>query len=168
MAVFALAAVALAVTGCSGKAAGDQATGGSTPPPPSTKAAAPKEAGVIAAAMRAKIPQVTAIKIWTAADDPNQLLGRPGQYASSATLLDKRTGAAAAEGADSGATVEVFTTEEDAAQRAHYIDVMLDGQTMLGTEYHTQVGTVLLRVTGKLTPAVNALYAAAFRTAADA
>ncbi|MEU4190406.1 hypothetical protein AB0E69_00755 [Kribbella sp. NPDC026611] len=102
-----------------------------------------------------------AVKVWTAENDPNKLLGRPGQYTSSATLIDKSL-PCHDPGVDCGATIEVFATAAETTKRAAYIASLRTGG-MLGTEYHTIVGSTLLRVTGELTPKVNAKYAAAFK-----
>jgi hypothetical protein len=122
-----------------------------------------KTAAQIVQAMRPTIPQVTKVTVWTETTDANQLLGRPNQYTSAASLADKRAPAGET-GVDAGATVEVFATLDDAQQRADYIAAIKQGGLM-GTEYHTIAGTALLRVTGTLTPTASRVYAAAFTAA---
>lgn len=157
----AAAAAVLILTGCSGNTNTNEPTQSQSPTAHPVKAA-----GEVVNAMKPHIKQATAVKVWTPETDPNQLMGRPGQYVSSATLVDSRTACTDAQpGVDCGATVEVFASEAEAAQRAAYIDSILKGSTMLGTEYHTLEGATLLRVTGKLPPAQNEVYAAAFRDA---
>jgi hypothetical protein len=140
----------------------------STPVTPSTPEAtrAPDTAGSIAKAMRRDLTaDVTAVKVWTEENDPNSLMGRPGQYTSSATLVDRRTHRTATDGVDAGATVEMFASRDDAERRAEYVESFNGG--ILGTQYATVYGFALLRVTGELPPAANRAYVRAFRRAVD-
>ncbi|MFD8394921.1 hypothetical protein ACFV2N_38470 [Streptomyces sp. NPDC059680] len=103
----------------------------------------------------------------TADDDPNHLLGRPGQYTSKVTFSDSRIKAADVEGTkagdvDRGGAVEVFADPADAATRAKYIQAVTKSMPALA-EYDYVHGTVLVRVSHYLTPA----QAAAYKTAAD-
>jgi hypothetical protein len=113
--------------------------------------------------MRPSIPQVTKVTVWTEATDENNLLGRPFQYTSAASMADKRVPAGQT-GVDAGATVEVFLTDYDAQNRADYIAGFKQGG-LLGTEYQTVAGNALLRVTGTLTPTASRAYVAAFAAA---
>jgi len=103
--------------------------------------------------------------VWTAETDPNKLLGRPGSYTSAATVIDTRVDCdePAEPGIDCGARVEVFATAGAAKKRSDYIQGILEGGGVLGTEYHTLAGGTLLRVTGELTPKQAAVYAAKFK-----
>lgn len=158
------------LTACGGGNGPEQAA---APAPPSTvptsSASAPapvvpekaKDAATIAAALDAGKPRV-----WTAEDDPNKLLGRPGSYTSAASVRDKNADCDASDsGVACGASVEVFGSPSDAATRSSYIQGVLKGGG-LGTEYHTVVGAALLRVTGDLTPKQAAAYAEKFKAAA--
>lgn len=122
-----------------------------------------KTAGQIAQAMRPKIPQVATMVVWTESNDPNNLMGRPFQYTSAASLYDERV-APGETGVDAGATIEVFVVDYDAQNRADYIASLKQGGLM-GTEYQTLIGNALLRVTGTLTPTANEAYVAAFKSA---
>lgn len=120
------------------------------------------DATSVATALKAKIPSITKVTTVTEALDSNKLLGRPGHYTSAAWIAD--SGATLGEtGVDGGATVEVFETAGDAKTRSEYIlGVLKEMGPAFGTEWHHVKGTTLLRVSGKLSPSVNAEYKAAF------
>jgi hypothetical protein len=62
-----------------------------------------------------------------------------------------------------GATVEVFETAADAKTRSDCIlSVLKEMGPAFGTEWHHLKAAVPLRVSGKLSPSVNAQYKAAF------
>ncbi|WP_316528209.1 hypothetical protein [Kitasatospora brasiliensis] len=92
----------------------------------------------------------------TAEDDPNHLLGRPGQYTSKVTFTDSRVKEGDVEGEDAdsvarGGAVEVFATEADAKARAKYIQGIVKSLPA-ALEYDFVHGTVLIRVSKFLTP----------------
>jgi hypothetical protein len=88
---------------------------------------------------------------YTAANDTNQLLGRPGQYVSKTSFRDTRiTDQSADVSLDDGGSVETFATADDAKRRFDYIDGI--SKSPLFAEYHWLRGTTLLRVSHKLTP----------------
>ncbi|MFF2078652.1 hypothetical protein ACFVXG_28370 [Kitasatospora sp. NPDC058162] len=98
----------------------------------------------------------------TAEDDPNHLLGRPGQYTSKVTFTDTRIKAADVDGEDAdsvarGGAVEVFATQADAERRAKYVQDTVKSMPAL-MEYDYVKGTVLIRVSKLLTPAQAANY----------
>lgn len=115
-------------------------------------------------ALAERMPQVTLTKAYTAEDDENHLLGRPGGYIGKAAFADDRV-----EKADrvpdktdvaNGGSVEVFSDPAGAQARKTYIDTLLEGSGgMLGSEYSYVSGDALLRVSGNLTPAVADEYA---------
>ncbi|MFJ3717906.1 hypothetical protein [Streptomyces sp. NPDC090057] len=85
----------------------------------------------------------------TAANDPNHLLGRPGQYTSKITFDDTRIPASEVSGTDKGdvergGAIEAFATAADARSRAKYV-----------------AAVVLVRVSHYLTPVQAAAYKAA-------
>lgn len=103
----------------------------------------------------------------TADNDPNHLLGRPGQYASKVTFNDTRIKASDVSGTDKGdvdrgGAIEVFATPADATARAKYIQAVTKSMPML-SEYDYVHGTVLVRVSHYLTPD----QAAGYKTAAN-
>ena len=147
----------LILAGCGGKTPTAQ-----TGPAPSVTTSAPQHtAGELATAMG--LGKVT---VWTAATDENHLLGRPGGYTSAATIVDKRI-PCTDPATDCGATIEVYPTEAEALARSQYIQSILSGGGLLGTEYHYFAGGALLRVTGELTPDQAKAYAAKFEVAAQ-
>jgi len=151
---------ALALAGCS-----DQTPVAQTPPASTTSTVVTHHtAGELATALG-----MGTVTVWTAATDENQLLGRPGGYTSAATVTDKRLPCPdkADPGTDCGATVEVFPTDDEAVRRSEYIQSILGGGGILGTEYHYFAATALLRVTGQLTPDQAKVYAEKFQTAAS-
>lgn len=91
--------------------------------------------------------------------DPNNLLGRPGQYTSRASFDVPGGDSGAKPGSvDRGGVVEVFGAAADAKRRVDYIQGLLKGNPVLGTEYDYQAGPVLVRVTGKVKPSVAARF----------
>ncbi|MEH0820907.1 MULTISPECIES: hypothetical protein [unclassified Micromonospora] len=87
--------------------------------------------------------------------DPNDKLGRPGQYTSRASA-DVPGGDKDSEkyGIDRGLVVEVFATAGDADARSTFIQDALKNVQFLGTEYHYRPADqrVLVRLTGKVKP----------------
>jgi serine/threonine protein kinase, bacterial len=96
-------------------------------------------------------------------NDINQLIGRPNGYVAATVLVDSRVECATAEpGVDCGATVEQWPDEGAAHKRADYIQETLASMPMLGTEWTTVKGNLLLHVTGKLKPSAAKAYEASF------
>ncbi|MGZ0151843.1 hypothetical protein ACXJJ3_32625 [Kribbella sp. WER1] len=156
---FAIAAV-LTLSACSSKAESDGAP--ATSPRSTAPAAVVKTAAQITEGMTK--PDGAKVTVWTAETDPNKKLGRPDGYTSAATICDPRVKTADSEpGASCGLTVEVWSSEADAKQRAEFIaTAQKNGNGVLGTEYHTIHGGALLRVTGELTPDQAKVYAESF------
>ena len=103
----------------------------------------------------------------TADNDPNHLLGRPGQYTSKVTFTDSRIAASDVSGTkqgdvDRGGAVEVFGSPSDAQTRAKYIQAVTKSMPALA-EYDYVHGAVLVRVSHYLTPA----QAQQYKTAAE-
>lgn len=100
--------------------------------------------------------------VFTETNDPNKLLGRPGQYLSKVSFTDSRIAADDVSGLDEadtgrGGGIEVFETAEQAKKRATYIERVTEGMPMLA-EYHYVNGPVLVRVSHYLTPSQAADY----------
>lgn len=103
-------------------------------------------------------------KTQTENDDPNNLLGRPGQYTSRASADVEGGDLTAKDGAiDRGIVVEAFPSAADAQRRSDYIEGILKGSPLLGTEWHYLSGAVLVRVTGKVKPSAAAKVEAAVK-----
>jgi len=106
-------------------------------------------------------------EIYTAENDPNELLGRPGQYSGKVTFKDTRlsTDDLAGDSFDvrNGGSIETFENEEDAATRQEYLKAV--SEIPMFAEYAFREGTVLLRVSTRLTPSQAAEYEAALKEA---
>lgn len=138
--------------------------------------AKPNDAASIVAALKAKGLPIAAVKVYTENDDPNSLLGRPGQYTSKANFHDRRLdppvelgqcepippGAPPdAEpvchdkpkdpGVEHGGSVETFASSDDAKRRADYVKRISQSFGPL-VEYDFLQGKVLLRLSKDLTP----------------
>jgi hypothetical protein len=100
----------------------------------------------------------------TATNDPNYLLGRPGQYTSKITFTDSLVPAGDVTGAgpgdvERGGAIEVFANPGDAKTRAAYIRGVTRAMPAIA-EYDYVHGTVLVRVSRYLTPKHAAEYEA--------
>lgn len=130
---------------------------------PTTAAQAMDAKAVLDALKAAGLP-LTAIVAQDENTDPNDKLGRPGQYTSRASA-DVPGGDKTAEkySIDRGIVAEVFATPEDAAARAKYIQDALRNAPILGTEYHYQPADkrILVRLTGEVKPSAAKAYEAA-------
>ena len=96
--------------------------------------------------------------VYTAATDPNKLLGRPGGYTSKADFTDDRAKPDLDDEVQNGGSVEVYDDPADAEERGKFIADTLDKMKIFGTEYHYLKGGILLRVSGELTPEQAAGY----------
>lgn len=109
---------------------------------------APDAEAVVNALIDAGIP-VDNITVYTAENDPNELLGRPNQYTSKVNFADTRLDQSGDDPV--GGSVEVFANEEDAKNRYDYVDGI--GEKMsLFAQYLYLTGPVLLRLDKSLTP----------------
>lgn len=127
-----------------------------------TASAATDAAGIVARLKAAGLP-VGAVIVYTAASDPNHLLGRPGGYLSKAGFADTRIKPADAKddtpgAVDLGGDIEVFSDHAGAQARADYIRKAMAAMPMLGTQYEYVSGPVLLRLSQVLTPDQAAAY----------
>lgn len=151
-------AIALA-TGCNAAPTAEPrqiapATSTTAPTPTAVPATVtPKTVDLTAAAVVAKLQQAGLplgdVVSYTAASDPNALLGRPGQYIGKASFRDSRTPAYET-GIGAGGSVEVFATAQELAQRKQYITAL--ASSPLFAEYDLANGLVLLRLSRHLTP----------------
>ncbi|MFE6868289.1 hypothetical protein ACFVFS_17205 [Kitasatospora sp. NPDC057692] len=145
-------------------AAPSGAGGGATAP----AAAAKLDASAAVAALAKAVPSVKLTKAYTAEDDPNHLLGRPGQYVSKIAFADSRIKGADLEGADEdsivrGGSIETFASETEAAARLGYLQGVIKALPA-ALEYDYVVrGTVLIRASKLLTPDQAKAYEAALK-----
>jgi hypothetical protein len=114
---------------------------------------------VIAAFKGAGLP-IGETVIFTDENDPNKLLGRPNQYIGKATWRDKRITDVSDLGIDAGGGVEIFATLEALKPRKMLLDET--SKIPFLAEYVYQNGTMLLRLSHKLTPSQAKSYADVF------
>ncbi|GKQ35181.1 hypothetical protein [Streptomyces sp. A012304] len=157
----------LALTACSSNDSPDNTTASNSPASAtvSSSTPAPKEldAQQVVTALTKAITSTKAATVYTAATDPNQLLGRPNGYTSKADFTDSRAKPKLDDEVQNGGSVEIYSDPADAQDRAKYIADTLDKMKIFGTEYHYLNGGILLRVSGALTPDQAAEYEAALK-----
>jgi hypothetical protein len=135
----------------------------------STEAPPPRTAATIVKTIAAKVASARPGFVYTADTDPNHLLGKPNGYTSEATFTDNRISPADAAGVrpgsvQKGGLVEVFLDASSATIRQQRLGQLEKNAPLLYSEYTFTDGPALLRVSGRLTPAQAAEYAAAFRS----
>jgi hypothetical protein len=118
---------------------------------------------VINALRRAGLP-IGRVKYFTAENDVNKLLGRPGQYTGKANFRDTRVRSGAGFDVENGGSVETFANKREATSRYRYVDAITKSSSLL-VEYHYLEGTVFLRLSSDLTPRQAKEYERAFRSA---
>jgi len=89
--------------------------------------------------------------------DTNNLLGRPGQYASKVFFHDARHPKTPDSGDEFKGTVEMFKTSEEAQKRHDYIAEVTSGMPML-LQYQFLHGNALLRLPKAFTPSETEVY----------
>ena len=92
-------------------------------------------------------------------------VGRTTGYVAATVIDDPRAGEECDQskpGIVCGAGVEQWPDAAAAQKRADYLKSVLSAAPILGTEYATLRGNLLLQVSGKLTPFVADQYKAAF------
>ena len=162
------AACLLALTACSntdGKSAGT--TTNTSRPSATARSSAPDTEAVdaeqVVKALTEAIGDAKTATIYTAASDPNNLLGRPGGYTSKADFTDQRAKPKLDDEVQNGGSVEVYEDPATAEKRSKYITSILADVPAFGTEYHYLKDGILLRVSGALTPEQGAEYEAALK-----
>jgi hypothetical protein len=155
------AATLLTLTACgssSDTASATSPTTGSTAPATSAPAAQALDAKTVVQALADAVGDAKPATVYTAATDPNKLLGRPGGYTSKADFTDDRAKPDLDDEVQNGGSVEVYDDPADAEERGKFIADTLDKMKIFGTEYHYLKGGILLRVSGELTPEQAAEY----------
>jgi serine/threonine-protein kinase len=141
------------------------ATAANSPRPARADALTPT-AQSAAESIRAAIPQVTELIEITEDNDPNHLIGRPNGYVAASVLVDSRlpgcTSTSTNLGDDCGAVIEQWPDQAAAQRRDDYVQSILRTMPMLGQQWTTVKGNLLLRVTGQLKPSAAEAYKAAF------
>jgi hypothetical protein len=125
-----------------------------------TTASNPSAAAIVAGLRCLGLPIGRTI-VYTAATDPNHLLGRPGGYISKANFRDTRLTPQSTDFAVAdGGSVEVFPNTGGAQRRQTYLEALAKGSPLF-SEYGYRQGTVVLRVATRLTPTQATAYRAA-------
>jgi len=118
--------------------------------PPTTAAQIQLTAAQVVEGLRAAGLPIGAVEVFDEATDPNQKLGRPGQYVSKASFADARIGTEV-DGVDGGGDVESFDEAEALTSRADYLKELAE-QPLIGGWYQYTAGNVILRIPFALTP----------------
>lgn len=121
--------------------------------PTATPAAITDAAAVVGKLKAAGLP-IGKVFAYTAATDPNHLLGRPNGYTSKVNFQDSRintTDTSDPTDSSNGGSVEVYPTPAGAKARADYIQSLGQSLPML-VEYDYLHGGILLRLSQNLTP----------------
>jgi hypothetical protein len=144
-----LALAMLSLSACSdGETNSSVATASPTPSPSAFNAEA------IGKALGERGLPIERVTVLDEATDPNNLLGRPGQYTSKIDFFDKRHSEAGSE--DGRNTIEVFATPEDAKARRSYVEQVTKGMAF-AVQYQELRGSVLMRLDKAMLPSeVNA------------
>ncbi len=167
----ATAAALLALAACSSSAktaSSDSAPSGASTTATTTAATpASLNATQVMAKLTTLVPQAKQGLIVTAANDSNQLLGRPNEYTSEVYFTDSRVPASDTQfdkpgDVDLGGAIEVFPNAALAAGRVKYIQAL--GAVPMFAEYDYQAGDAVIRVSHYLTPAQAADYQKAAKT----
>lgn len=156
VAVPALSVVAAVLTACgagaSNTAASPSSAGASTSAAasvsptasPATHPALDAPDAAAAAALKAAIPQITRLVAITEDNDKNNLIGRPNGYSAAEVVVDGRASCDGGPGVDCGATIEEWPTPQRAKARAEYIQSMQSAAPVLGSEWDTVQGKLVL------------------------
>lgn len=139
----------------SGASAAGTTVAKSVQPPPATALS-------VAESIKATIPEVAELIEITEDNDPNSLIGRPNGYVAASVLVDSRLPRCTDLGADCGVMIEQWPDQATAQNRKDYIQSVLKPMPMLGQEWNTVEGDLLLRVSGELKPSEAKAYETAF------
>lgn len=86
--------------------------------------------------VKAGTPTVTATRVFTETTDPNNSLGKAGQYQYAGSFYDTRTVSSEAVtdnySTTSGGTIEIYATEKDATTRGEYLTQFQTGAIQAG------------------------------------
>lgn len=161
------AVVAFTISGCTSGNPAPAASGTSSPAPKVDSKPSALNAEQVSDRLAQAIPSFKTFRVYTEADDPNKLMGRPGGYTSKTAFYDSRISKEALLGAKDdaitrGGSVEVFETEKAVSARYEYVKAIAESSSLF-TEYDYVSGTALLRVSKELTPSQAREYEAALK-----
>lgn len=97
------------------------------------------------------------VVIYNENNDPNELLGRQGQYIGKASWTDSRT-----ETNKLNCTIEVFDNEESLNKRKEYLKEFTDNPMF--NQYVYVHKNIIMRINGKLTPSEAKRYKGILKT----
>ncbi|MCP1355421.1 hypothetical protein [Aneurinibacillus migulanus] len=114
----------------------------------------PANASEVVKSMKESGLHIGKTETYTASNDPNNLLGRPGQYTSKVNFVDTsiKTDVINSIEVTNGGSVEMFDNEEDAKNRYDYISGIAKKMGGPFSEYDYLEGKVLIRVSKEFTP----------------
>lgn len=114
---------------------------------------------IVAAFKEAGLP-IGKVIVYDANNDPNTLLGRPGQYIAKFNFADTRL--EQPEGDVLGGSIESFENETDLKNRVDYVKSITESTPMFA-EYQYTNGLMFLRIDKAITPDQAAEYDEAFQ-----
>ena len=131
---------------------------------PGSNTGAPTAEQVIVMLRAAGFP-IGKIKIYSASNDANLLLGRPGQYTGKVNFRDRRIkDGGGGFAVSSGGSIEVFASKADARRRSNYVTAIFESASpSVPSEYDYLEGNTFLRLSHVLTPVQARKYEAALR-----
>lgn len=156
--------LAFALVGCQQKVALEpeasktiEASAPVEPKPEPKKALTSDE--IVAAFKAAGLP-VGTVQVYDASNDPNTLLGRPGQYTAKFNFADTRL--EQPEDDVTGGSIESFASDKDMRNRVEYVKSITESTPMFA-EYEYTNGRMFLRLDKGLTPDQAAEYDKVFQ-----
>ncbi len=159
----------VAACGASGASGASGSTVTSTPTPTQTPTSPHlgQTADQILAGLKGKNLPIGASFTYTATNDPNNLLGRPSEYVSKDNFIDTRiatndTGVNIT--TSDGGAIETFANVANAQKRFSYLQSLSTSGNPLFAEYEYLDGTVILRISTRLTPNQAEAYQTALKT----
>lgn len=115
----------------------------------------------IANEIKEKNSNVGKIVTYTETTDPNNLLGKEGQYISKIIFEDVRL-EQFEDGEPVGGTIEVFKNKKDMKKRKEYLEPFASSSGMLA-EYMYNTNNAIIRLNKKLTPSQAKEYEELFK-----
>lgn len=111
------------------------------------------------ASLQEKISNITSVVVYNEETDPNENLGRPGQYIGKADFFDDRM----EDTEDSAGTIEFFSSESDCNDRYEYLCKLADPEfgAFGVNQYIYKYNLAVFRVSFDLTPTQAEEYKAA-------
>lgn len=151
--------LALSLSACSTEEKPSNSTAQQSQPAPTEKPKPvekpkPANASEVVKSMKESGLHIGKTETYTASNDPNNLLGRPGQYTSKVNFVDTSIKVDVINSIEviNGGSIEMFDNEEDAKNRYDYISNIAKKMGGPLAEYDYLEGKVLVRVSKEFTP----------------